>query len=181
MILTSYGRDSGYCLAPRKKNSTAFRTRSGELVTAGKIDSPLPNDGVEKSFHEFGQVHDWKVARDLAIFLAFRDDFRRRLTVVASAPRNSGESHRVHRARDNHRLPKRSPHFSHISQCFVKPAQALFGRRLSGQFGFQAFGLASERTASHFAQYRFFAGEITKKRGLADFQSLHDVVDACVS
>jgi hypothetical protein len=52
--------------------------------------------------------------------------------------------------------------------------------RFGGQLGFEAFGLAGKRTPSHFAQYGIFAGEIAEKRGLANFQSLNNVVDACV-
>src|SRR2546429_7946428 len=33
---------------------------------------------------------------------------------------------------------------------------------------------------SHFSQYGIFAGKIAEKRGLANFQSLNNVVDACV-
>jgi hypothetical protein len=47
----------------------------GEFVRSGKIDGPLTDYGIEKSFHKFGQVYDRKIAGYLAVFLAFRDDF----------------------------------------------------------------------------------------------------------
>ena len=40
----------------------------GEFVRTGQVHGPLADDGIEKSFHEFGEVHDRKVARDFAVF-----------------------------------------------------------------------------------------------------------------
>src|SRR5260370_37054503 len=47
----------------------------GEFVRSSKIHRPLPDNGIEKSFHEFGQVYDWKIKGYLPVSLAFRDDF----------------------------------------------------------------------------------------------------------
>ena len=47
----------------------------GELVRSSKIYCPLTDNGIEKSFHEFGQVYDWKIKGYLPVSLAFRDDF----------------------------------------------------------------------------------------------------------
>jgi hypothetical protein len=47
----------------------------GEFVRSSKIYCPLTDNGIEKSFHEFGQVYDWKIKGYLPVSLAFRDDF----------------------------------------------------------------------------------------------------------
>ena len=49
---------------------------------------------------------------------------------------------------------------------------------LDGNSDFQAFGLAGKSAAADFAQHGFFAGEIAEESGLADFERLHDVVNA---
>jgi len=80
----------------------------------------LTHDGIEKSFHKFGEVNDREIAGDSPFFCPSAMISRSKLTVAASAPRQFGRTNRVHRAGKDHSLPERSPHFGHISQSFVK-------------------------------------------------------------
>jgi hypothetical protein len=151
----------------------------GEFVRAGKVHGPLADDGIEKSFHEFGEVHDRKISGDFAVFLALGDNFAQQVYGCGFGATQLGRAHRIHRAGENYGLPEWAADFSDISESFVKAAEALFGGGFGGELGFEAFGLAGESAASYFAQYRFFAGEIAEECGLADFQGLHNVVNAC--
>ena len=144
----------------------------------GKINGPLTNDRIEKSFHEFGQVHHRKVTGYFAVFLTFGDNFAEKIHRCRFCSAQLRRAHRVHGAGENHGLPKRAADFGHVAQSFVKAAQALLRGGFGGEFRLQAFGLAGESAAADFAQDCFFAGEITEESGLADFQSLHDVVNA---
>src|SRR5580692_6279367 len=70
------------CAAQEKFNGITHSL--GEFVRSRKIHCPLADYGIEKSFHKFGQMHNWKIPRDLPIFLALRDNLaqkadRRRL------------------------------------------------------------------------------------------------------
>src|SRR6202140_3932037 len=152
----------------------------GEFVRSGEIHGPLTHDSIEKSFNKVGKVNDRKIAGDLPVLLTFSNDLTQQADRCGFRPSQFWRANWVHPAGQNYGLPKRSPHLGHISQSFVKSAQALSRRRLDGQFGLQAFGLAGKRTASHFAQYRVFAGKITAECRLADFQGMNNVVDACV-
>src|SRR5579863_8982534 len=151
-----------------------------EFVRAGEIDGPLADNSIEEPFHEFGEMYDGKIAADLSIFLALRDDFAEKADGGCLGSAQLWGTHRIHGAGENDGLPQRAPHFCGIAQSFVESPQALLGSGLGGQFRLKAFRLAREGTASDLTQNRIFAREIAKKSGLADFQSVHDVVDACV-
>ncbi len=103
-------------------------------MRSGKIYGPLTDDGVEKAFHEFSQVDYGKIAGDLAVLLAFRDNFAQETDGCCFRSAQFGRADRIHRAREDYGLPKRASYFGDISQAFVKPAQALLGGGFGGQF-----------------------------------------------
>src|SRR5271167_773957 len=47
----------------------------GEFVRPGEVNGPLTDDSIEKTFHEFRKMDHRKIAGDLAVLLAFGDDF----------------------------------------------------------------------------------------------------------
>src|SRR5271155_3036203 len=163
--------------APQEKFYRIAHTL-GELVRSGKVHGPLADDGVEKSFHEFGQMHDRKITGDFSIFLALGDDFAEQADGCGFRTAQFRRAHRIHRAGENYGLPERAADFRDVAERFVKAAQALFGGGLGGELGLQAFGLAGEGAAADFAQHGFLTGEIAEESGLADLQGLHDVVNA---
>jgi len=81
----------------------------GEFVRSGKIHGPLTHDGIEKSFHKFGEVNDRKIAGDLPILLSFRDDLTEQADGCGFRPSQFWRTNRVHRAGKNYSLPERSP------------------------------------------------------------------------
>jgi hypothetical protein len=54
----------------------------------------------------------------------------------------------------------------------------LFRGCFARQFRLEAFRLSREGPPPDFPQNRLFTWEISKKRGLTDFERLHDIVDA---
>src|SRR5580700_6222512 len=125
-------------------------------------------------------MHDRKIVGYLPVLLPFGDDFPQQVDGCCLRSAQLWRTHWIHGSGENYSLPQRPPHLGYVSQSLVKSAQAFLGRGFDGKFRLQAFCLARERAASHFAQNRILAGEIAEKSGLADFQSMHYVVDAGV-
>src|SRR5258706_13201609 len=94
-------------------------------MRSGKIHGPLTDDGIEKSFHKFGEVNDRKIAGDLPVLLSLRDDLTKQADGCGFRPSQFWPTNRVHRTGKNSTLPDRPPHFGHISQRFGKSAEAL--------------------------------------------------------
>src|SRR5580704_12149934 len=163
--------------APQEKLNRVVHSL-GEFVRPGEVNGPLADHGVEKAFHEFGEMDDGKIPGDLSVFLALRDNFAQEAHRRGFRSSQFWRAHRIHRTGEDYGLPKRPAHFRDVSQTFVKPAQALLGGGFRGQFGFQALGLAREGAASDFTQYRILARKIAEKCGLADFEGVNDVVYA---
>jgi hypothetical protein len=77
-------RDFSLWFGPAQEKFDRISYPLGEFVRSSKIHGPLPDDGIEKPFHEFGEVYDRKIMGYLAVSLPFCDDFteeadRRRL------------------------------------------------------------------------------------------------------
>jgi hypothetical protein len=106
----------------------------GEFVRSSEIYGPLTDDGVEKSLHEFGEVDYGKILGDLAVLLAFRDNFAQETNGCCFRPAQFRRADWIHRARQNYGLPKRAAYFGDVSQAFVKAAKALLGGGFGGQF-----------------------------------------------
>jgi hypothetical protein len=140
----------------------------------------LPDDGIEEPLHEFGEMNDRKILRDLAIFLALGDNFAEKADGGCLGSPQLWRAYWIHRASENYGLPERPPHLRGVSQSFVKSPEALLRSGFGGQLGLETLGLASKGPAPDFAQYRIFAGEVAEKRRLADFQSVYNIVDARV-
>src|SRR5260221_1714091 len=87
----------------------------GESIRSGKIYGPLTHDGIEKSFHKFGEVNHRKIAGNLAIFLAFSNDFTEQADSCGFRASQLRRTDLVHRTGKNYSLPERSSHFGHIS------------------------------------------------------------------
>src|SRR5271156_2176007 len=83
--------------APQEKFHRIAHTLS-ELVRSGKVHGPLADDGVEKSFHEFGQMHHRKIAGDFAIFLTLRDNFAEKADGCGFRSTQFRRAHWIHRA-----------------------------------------------------------------------------------
>src|SRR4029077_10074379 len=75
LTLLQTGRDPQLRLSAAQEKLDRISHSLGEFVRSSKIYCPPTDDGIEKSFHEFGQVYDWKIKGYLTVSLAFRDDF----------------------------------------------------------------------------------------------------------
>src|SRR5258707_14603840 len=75
LTLLQNGGDSPLRLGAAQEKLDRVSHSLGEFVRSSKIHRPLPDNGIEKSFHEFGQVYDWKIKAYLPVSLAFPVDF----------------------------------------------------------------------------------------------------------
>src|SRR4029077_19910078 len=61
LTLLQTGRYSLLRLGTAQEEFDRISHSLGEFVRSGKIYSPLTDDGIEESFHEFGQVYHRKI------------------------------------------------------------------------------------------------------------------------
>jgi hypothetical protein len=73
--LLQNGREPPLRLGAAQEKLDRVSHSLGEFVRSSKIYCPLTDNGIEKSFHKFRQVYDWKIKGYLPVSLAFRDDF----------------------------------------------------------------------------------------------------------
>jgi len=162
---------------PRKKKLYRAPYPIRELVRPGQIHGPLPHHRVVESFHEFGQVHNRKCSGHLAALLPLRQNFSQQTDGSLLVTAQFRGSHRIHGARQHHRLPKFFIAFDLARHGQVESAQALLRPCLVRQFQAQALadtGIARSPTSRRTAS---LLGKISEKSGLADFEHLHNVVD----
>ena len=71
---------------------------AGPIDVKSTIHNPLPNDSVVKSFHEFSQVKNRKVSRDLSPLLALGKNPSQQAERDLLGPAHVGRPHGVHRS-----------------------------------------------------------------------------------
>src|ERR1039458_32945 len=152
----------------------------GELVRPGQIHRPLPHHRVVEPFHELRQMHHRKRVRNFASLLPLRQNFPQQTGGSLLVPPQFYRSHRIHGARQYHRLPQLPVGFHLPRQGYVQPPQTLARPRLARKLRTQPLADTGKPAFSHLAQNRILTGKIPEKGGLADFEHLHDVVDSGV-
>jgi hypothetical protein len=63
-----------------------------------EVHHPLPDDSVVKSFHEFSQVKNRKISRDLSALLAFSENPSQQAERDFLGPAHVGRPHGIHRS-----------------------------------------------------------------------------------
>src|SRR6266702_2074043 len=149
-------------------------------MRAREIYSPLADGGVVKPVHELREMLDRKGTGNFAAFLALGQNLpeqpQRKFFVLPHV----GRPHRIHRTGEDHRLPQGTVRFRTTSQLLIQTAQMFVGRGFTGKLVSQVVGDASKSSPPDFAQNRVLARKITEKSRLADFERLHDIVNACL-
>src|SRR6266851_5201308 len=147
-------------------------------MRARKIHGPLADDSVIESVHELRKVLDGKGPGNFAAFLALGQNFpeqpQRKFLVLPHVRR----THRIHRAGEDHSVPQGTVRFRVTNQLLIQTAQMFAGRGLAGKLVFQVLGDAGKSSPPDFAQNRVLGREIAEKSRLADFEQLHDIVNA---
>src|SRR6266436_7936100 len=147
-------------------------------MRAREIYSPLADGGVVKPIHELREMLDGKGAGNFAAFLALGQNLTEQSQRKFFVFPHVGRPHRIHRTGENHRLPQGTVRFRATSQLLIQTAQMLVGRGFTGKLVSQVLGDASKSPPPDFAQNRVFTRKITEKSWLANFERLHDVVNA---
>src|SRR6266853_5256387 len=147
-------------------------------MRACEIHGPLAYGGVVKPIHELRKMLDGKGTGNFAAFLALHQNFteqpQRNFFMLAHVRR----THRIHGTREDHGLPQRTVRFRTTSQLLIQTAQMLVGRGFTGKLVSQVLGDAVKSSPSDFSQNGVLARKITEKSRLADFERLHDIVNA---
>src|SRR5229473_4174927 len=149
-------------------------------MRAREIHSPLADGGVVKPIHELRKMLDGKGAGNFAAFLALGQNLTEQSQSKFFVFSHVRRTHRIHRTGEYHGLPQGTVRFRATSQLLIQTAQMLVGRGFTGKLVFQVLGDASKSSPPDFAQNRVLARKITEESWLADFERLHDVVNACL-
>src|SRR5260370_553456 len=149
-------------------------------MRAREIYGPLTDGGVVKPIHELRKMLDGKGTGNFAAFLALRQNLtehpQRKFFLLPHVRR----THRIHRTGEDNGLQKGTVRFRVQSQLLIQTAQVFVGRGFTGKLVSQVLGDAGKSSPPDFAQNRVLAGKITEKSRLADFERLHDIVNACL-
>src|SRR5713226_5038095 len=147
-------------------------------MRAREIHDPLADDGVVESFHELRKVLDGKRGRNFAAILALGQNLPEQLQRTFLALPHIRRTHGIHRPGENHGLPQRTVRFRVTRQLLIQPAQTLRRGSLAGKLFSQVLGDAGKSSPPDFPQNRVLARKITEESRLADFEGLHDIVNA---
>src|SRR5713226_126267 len=151
-----------------------------EPVRSGEVHGPLAHDGVVDPVQEFSQMFGGKGAADFAARLTGGENFPEQARRCFFSSTHVRGTDWIHRAREHYGLPERPVGLGLASQRLVQTAQPLGCGGFGGKFGFEMLGDAGKAAPADFTQDRILAGEVTKKRGLADFQNPDNILNARV-
>ena len=151
-----------------------------QTVRPGKINRPAPNHRGVESLHELGKVRHGERFRDLPALLAFREDLSQQADSNFFGAAHFGGAHRIHRSGKHDRSPQRPVGFHLARHALIHSPQSFRGGDVAREFRLEMLLDATVAASTDFPQDSIFARKVAKKRGLADFEDLDDVLDSGV-
>src|ERR1700674_4346442 len=130
----SHKEDKGLGLSGSEEELHRTAHALAQLVRSREIHSPLTDDGIKKSLHEFREVHNRESARHVSAVLTLCENLSEQADTGFFRFSHVRRTDGIHRASQHHRSPEWAVSFRELGHRFIKSAQALRRCGLTGQF-----------------------------------------------